>query len=111
MTDFRTRAAALDADEPLAHWRDAFGLRDDLVHLDGNSLGALPGATAARVADTITRAWGDGLTTSWVDADGMRLTPLTLRLAEMVAAVGTLADICRTRAWDRPDYPVRAAMT
>ena len=36
MTDFRTRAAALDADEPLAHWRDAFGLRDDLVHLDGN---------------------------------------------------------------------------
>ena len=69
MTDFRARAAALDAADPLAHWRDAFVLRDGLVYLDGNSLGALPRATAAHLAETVTRAWGDGLITSWVDAD------------------------------------------
>ena len=69
MTDFRRAAATLDAADPLAAWRDAFVLRDGLVYLDGNSLGALPKVTAARVADTLTRAWGDGLISSWVDAD------------------------------------------
>ena len=69
MTDFRARAAALDAADPLAHWRDAFVLRDGLVYLDCNSLGALPRATAAHLAETVARAWGDGLITSWVDAD------------------------------------------
>ena len=67
--DLRARAAALDAADPLAHWRDAFVLRDGLIYFDGNSLGALPKATAARVADTVTGAWGDGLISSWLAAD------------------------------------------
>jgi kynureninase len=62
-------AAALDRDDPLQGFRDEFVLRDGLVYLDGNSLGALPKATAARLADTVTREWGDGLITSWLGAD------------------------------------------
>ncbi|MEH3038162.1 MAG: kynureninase [Sphingomonas adhaesiva] len=65
----RDAAAALDAADPLRRFRDAFALREGLLYLDGNSLGALPRATAARIADTVTREWGEGLITSWVDAD------------------------------------------
>jgi kynureninase len=39
------------------------------------------------------------------------LTPLTLRHIDIVEAVDRLAVICDTRAWDRPDYHVRAAVT
>jgi len=46
----RARAEALDAADPLARFRDRFVVADpDLVHLDGNSLGRLPRATAGRL--------------------------------------------------------------
>lgn len=69
MTDFTAKATALDRDDPLGAFRDEFVLRDGLVYLDGNSLGALPKATAARLANTVTHEWGEGLITSWLGAD------------------------------------------
>ena len=39
------------------------------------------------------------------------LTPLYLRYADVVEAVERLRDICVTRAWDKPEYRVRAAVT
>ncbi len=68
-TDFSGLAAALDAADPLRHFRDDFILRDDLVYLDGNSLGALPKATPARLAETVRGEWGEGLINSWLSAD------------------------------------------
>ncbi len=59
----------LDAADPLAHFRDRFRLREGLVYLDGNSLGALPVATADRLARTVAEEWGEGLITSWNAAD------------------------------------------
>ncbi len=61
----RADAEALDRDDPLAPLRDAFSLPDGLVYLDGNSLGACPKRTAARVAETIGREWAHDLITSW----------------------------------------------
>ena len=62
------QARALDAADPLALFRDRFALPEGVVYLDGNSLGPLPRATAARLADTAQRAWGEGLIRSWNDA-------------------------------------------
>jgi kynureninase len=69
MTDFHALARQMDAADPLARFREAFSLREGLIYLDGNSLGALPRATGPRVADAIAREWGEGLITSWLGAD------------------------------------------
>lgn len=57
--------AALDAADPLAGFRERFDIPDGLIYLDGNSLGCLPHATKARVADVVTREWGEDLIRSW----------------------------------------------
>ena len=62
-------ARALDAADPLRPFRDEFQLREGLIYLDGNSLGALPKVTGARVAQAIAGEWGEGLITSWLGAD------------------------------------------
>ena len=36
-----------------------------LIYLDGNSLGPLPRATAARIAEVVDGEWGQGLVRSW----------------------------------------------
>ncbi|WP_371821871.1 kynureninase [Skermanella sp. TT6] len=56
---------ALDAADPLARFRDRFALPDGVIYLDGNSLGALPRATAARVASVVEAEWGRDLIGSW----------------------------------------------
>jgi kynureninase len=48
-----------------ARFRDRFLLPEGVVYLDGNSLGALPKATPARVAEVVEAEWGRDLITSW----------------------------------------------
>jgi kynureninase len=64
----RQSLQARDAADPLRHFRARFALPAGVVYLDGNSLGALPRATAGRIAEVVTREWGDGLIRSWNDA-------------------------------------------
>lgn len=61
----RDEAAALDRADPLAAFRDRFDLPPGIVYLDGNSLGALPRRTAARIAEVVAEEWGRGLIGSW----------------------------------------------
>lgn len=65
----RAEAKALDAADPLVPFRDRFALREGLIYLDGNSLGALPKATGARLAEAVAQEWGEGLITSWLGAE------------------------------------------
>lgn len=60
--------AELDRNDPLRDFRDEFQLRDGLIYVDGNSLGAAPRATAARLADAVSQQWGEGLIASWLGA-------------------------------------------
>ncbi|QGN53821.1 kynureninase [Novosphingobium sp. Gsoil 351] len=69
MTVGFTDIAALDASDPLRGFRDEFQLREGLIYLDGNSLGAAPRATAARIAEVVANQWGEGLITSWLGAE------------------------------------------
>ena len=77
-------ARALDAADPIAGYRKQFALPAGVIYLDGNSLGALPLSTAARLGEVIRREWGEGLVRSWNSADwiglprrvGARIAPL-----------------------------------
>ncbi|MES2100056.1 MAG: aminotransferase class V-fold PLP-dependent enzyme, partial [Pseudomonadota bacterium] len=61
----RQDCLSLDAADPLAPLRHEFDLPDGVIYLDGNSLGALPKATAARVQQVVRDEWGVGLIRSW----------------------------------------------
>jgi kynureninase len=63
----RDEAAALDRADPLAPFRERFVLPDGVIYLDGNSLGPLPKATPARIAQVMQREWGQSLIRSWTD--------------------------------------------
>ena len=64
----RAACAARDAADPLAPLREQFELPAGVNYLDGNSLGVLPRATAARVQAVVTQEWGQGLIRSWNSA-------------------------------------------
>ena len=69
MISTRDDCLALDAADPLGPLRGRFALheadRRGSIYLDGNSLGALPAATARRVRQVVEEEWGDGLVGSW----------------------------------------------
>lgn len=73
---------ALDRADELAAFRAQFELPDNLVYLDGNSLGALPRSARERVAHVVAQEWGHGLIRSWDQADWIGLP---LRAGEKVA--------------------------
>jgi kynureninase len=86
MSEPASRAAKLDAVDELAAKRAEFVL-DDVVYLDGNSLGALPAAVPARVEDVVRRQWGELRIRSW-DESGWWTAPERIgdRIAPLVGA-------------------------
>ena len=88
-------ARALDAADSLAHCRDRFILPEGLIYLDGNSLGALPRATSAAIAEVVERQWGEHLITSW-SRHGWIDAPATLgaKLAPLIGAAANQVLVC-----------------
>lgn len=82
-TEPAVTAKRLDAADELAPLRSRFVL-DDVVYLDGNSLGALPANVPDRVADVVRRQWGELRIRSWEESGwwtaperiGDRIAPL-----------------------------------
>jgi kynureninase len=66
-TPRHTRASARlrDLADPLAPMRNQFFLPRGVIYLDGNSLGALPKPTRARLDEVIQQEWGERLIRSW----------------------------------------------
>jgi kynureninase len=83
MSELASKAGALDASDELAGKRAEFVL-DDVVYLDGNSLGALPAGVPGRVEDVVRRQWGELRIRSWEESGwwtaperiGDRIAPL-----------------------------------
>jgi kynureninase len=62
----RQYAETLDAQDPIGHFRARFHISDeDLVYLDGNSLGRLPLATRDRLRAALDDEWGRDLIRGW----------------------------------------------
>ena len=86
-----------DAQDALSPLRDLFDLPEGTIYLDGNSLGALPRAVAARMAQVVAQEWGRELIKSWNSAGwfqlphrvGGRIAPLIGAGAGEVVAADT----------------------
>ena len=81
------RARQLDASDPLAFARERFRLPQDVIYLDGNSLGALPVAAPAALAGTAEQQWGEDLIASWNKHEWIDWpTRIAAKLAPIVGA-------------------------
>jgi kynureninase len=83
----REDCVQLDASDPLAAKRAEFKLPEDVIYLDGNSLGALTHAASRRVQEVMTEEWGVDLIKSW-NIHGWIDQPATLgrRIAPLLGA-------------------------
>ena len=62
----REYALALDATDPLAHFKSQFVISDPhMCYLDGNSLGRLPKTTVTAINNFMTHEWGPEVVTGW----------------------------------------------
>jgi len=96
-----------DTEDPLAHARARFRVPESVIYLDGNSLGALPAATPARLADVTEKEWGADLIRSWNAHDwiglpariGARIAPLIgAECGEVIAADSTSVNLFKLAA-------------
>ena len=64
-----------------------FHLPEGMIYLDGNSLGPLPKATAARVEQAVTAEWGEKVITGW-NRTGWMAQPTALgdRIGRLIGA-------------------------
>lgn len=74
----------LDQQDPLRSLRAQFNLPPGVIYLDGNSLGVLPKATPARVAQAVKHEWGQDLIKSWNSAGWFTLPQ---RVGDKIARV------------------------
>jgi kynureninase len=79
-------AKALDAADPLAPFRDRFVFdpADELVYLDGNSLGRLPRAALERLRTEAAERWGGRLVRAWEEG----WMELPLEIGDRLGAAG-----------------------
>ena len=93
----RSHCEALDQADPLRAMRERFSIREKLIYLDGNSLGALPKAVARRVNDTIARQWGETLIGSWNEHGWFELPrKVGDRIARLIGAPNGSVVACDT---------------
>lgn len=77
----------LDAQDPLHPLRAQFELPQDVIYLDGNSLGARPKAAAQRAQQVIAGEWGNDLIRSWNKAGWFDMpSRLGNQLASLIGA-------------------------
>jgi len=91
-------AHALDAQDPLARFRDRFYVQPDVTYLDGNSLGLLSKDAEAAVLNAL-ESWKQHAVSGWTAADpawftlgeslGARIAPFVGAAPEHVVVTGT----------------------
>ena len=91
----REDCISLDRQDPLREYRDRFQIPEDLIYLDGNSLGALPKHTPQNLSRVIEREWGEDLIRSWNTAGWFELPGLIGdRIGNLVGAAPGQIVVC-----------------
>jgi kynureninase len=66
MDNFLKKATELDKRDPLSSFKNRFVIdNDQVIYLDGNSLGRLPKQTKERLNEVVEKQWGHNLINSW----------------------------------------------
>jgi kynureninase len=83
----RNSCIELDAQDPLAAFRDRFLSDDAIIYLDGNSMGRLPKAALPRLQEMAEHEWGTILVRGWTESGWME-SPLRVgdRVGELIGA-------------------------
>src|SRR6202035_4752778 len=83
----RNSCPTLDAEDPLAAFRDRFLHDGATIYLDGNSMGRLPKAAVARLREMAEHEWGTILVRGWTESGWMDY-PLRVgdRIGELIGA-------------------------
>jgi kynureninase len=91
----REAFVAKDASDPLRRYRAAFVIPEGMVYLDGNSLGMLPHACAARARQVVEEEWGRTLISSWNEHGWIDL-PLRIggKIAPLIGADADEVVVC-----------------
>ena len=101
------RLRALDAGDPLAHFREAFALPEGVTYMAGNSLGPPPKAAAVRLAQVVEAEWGGNLVGAWTSRDwigapervGAKIAPLIgASPSEVIVTDSTSVDLFKLLA-------------
>ena len=93
----REQSEALDHQDPLADLRGKFLLPEGVIYLDGNSLGALPAITPARIRAAVDTEWGEQLIRSWGTAGWFEMPEnLGDRIGNLIGAAPGQTVVCDT---------------
>jgi kynureninase len=83
----RAHAQALDDADELARFREEFVVAEDqLIYLDGNSLGRLPRRTLAHLQQVIEQQWGRRLIRGWGEGWFSAPQRLGAKIAQLIGA-------------------------
>lgn len=93
----RAQSAAMDRADPWGDLRQLFEIPDDIIYLDGNSLGAAPKAAFTEIDIAAREEWASGLIRSWNTAQWFALAErYGDQLAALVGADDGEVVICDT---------------
>jgi len=83
----RNSCAALDAQDPIAGFRERFLDDGETIYLDGNSMGRLPKAAVMRLHEMAEHEWGTILVRGWTESGWMD-SPMRVgdRIGELIGA-------------------------
>ncbi|MFT5995352.1 MAG: kynureninase [Glaciecola sp.] len=86
-TTLLVKAKKLNLQDPLAGLIEQFLLPENVIYLDGNSLGPLSKAAKARALEVVEQQWGNSLIASWNSHDWINLPKIVgNKIAKLVGA-------------------------
>jgi kynureninase len=93
--DLLAKAKKLNQEDPLASFKSEFLLPQNVIYVDGNSLGPLSKAARNRAVEVVEQQWGNSLISSWNVHDWINLpTTVGNKIAKLIGAAPNTVICC-----------------